>query len=269
MRHEMANRRRLRDRSGNSNRYTVRIEFPVSHRKQKPGNHSNRYTKRLPLASSDVVPGCASPASRDATRGASPSAAVISSHSPLVTRSHLRNGFRQGTASAVPKSRPNSGVSTPEGRGLICGSICETRSSHCSFRLSLTATNPPRKRFLIETPSRIEIPVSYRNKRTHPFLIETRSICCEHPDFSTREGGPLNKMRPFQRVNLRGKADERGVGSCNLYFVRRSRTLSLSTFPSTVFPSRRARAALITAPICFSESAPASAMASSMAWWTS
>jgi hypothetical protein len=133
----------------------------------------------------------------------------------------------------------------------------------------LSGTNPPGKRFLIETLLRIEIPVSYRKQRTGPFLIETRSICCEHPDFSTRGGGPLSKMRPFQRVNLRGGADEHSVGSCSFYFVRRSRTLSLRTFPSTVFPSRRARAALITAPICFSESAPASAMASSMAWWTS
>jgi len=130
-------------------------------------------------------------------------------------------------------------------------------------------TNLPGKRFLIETPSRIEIPVSYRKQRTGPFLIETRSICCEHPDFSTQEGVRTNIMRPFQLINLRGGADERSAGLCRLYLVRRSRTLSLSTFPSTVFPSRRARAALITAPICFSESAPASAMASSMAWWTS
>ena len=101
------------------------------------------------------------------------------------------------------------------------------------------------------------------------FLIETRSICCEHPDFSSWKGVHPNKLRPFQLVNPRGGADERSAGFCRLYLVRRSRTLSLSTFPSTVFPSRRARAALITAPICFSESAPASAMASSMAWWTS
>jgi hypothetical protein len=46
---------------------------------------------------------------------------------------------------------------------------------------------------------------------------------------------------------------------------RRSRTLSLRTLPSTVLPSRRARAALITAPICLSESASVSATASSMA----
>ena len=48
-------------------------------------------------------------------------------------------------------------------------------------------------------------------------------------------------------------------------YPSRSRTLSLKTFPSTVFPSSFARAALITAPICFNESAPVSAIASSMA----
>jgi hypothetical protein len=46
---------------------------------------------------------------------------------------------------------------------------------------------------------------------------------------------------------------------------RRSRTRSLRTFPSTVFPSSFIFAALITAPICFSESAPVSAIASSIA----
>ena len=51
--------------------------------------------------------------------------------------------------------------------------------------------------------------------------------------------------------------------------VRRSRTLSLRALPSMDLPSRRERAALITAPICFRESAPASSMACSMAWWSS
>jgi hypothetical protein len=133
----------------------------------------------------------------------------------------------------------------------------------------LSGKNPPGKRFLIETLPRIEIPVSDRKQRTGPFLIETRSVCCGHPDFSSRKGVHENKMRPFQLVNLRGEADERSVGFGRLYLVRRSRTLSLRTFPSTVLPSSRASAALITAPICFNESAPASAMASSMAWWTS
>ena len=42
---------------GNSNRYTVRIEFPVSYRKQKTASHSNRYTRCRLLASRDAVPG--------------------------------------------------------------------------------------------------------------------------------------------------------------------------------------------------------------------
>jgi hypothetical protein len=58
---------------------------------------------------------------------------------------------------------------------------------------------------------------------------------------------------------------ERHQGFPADFSVRRSRTRSLKALPSTDFPSRRARAALITAPICFSESAPASAMAASTA----
>ncbi len=46
---------------------------------------------------------------------------------------------------------------------------------------------------------------------------------------------------------------------------RRSRTRSESALPSTVLPSRRARAALMTAPICFGELAEVSAIAASMA----
>ena len=142
-------------------------------------------------------------------------------------------------------------------------------TSYFPSRLLLPATNPPGKRFLIETVSRIEIPVSYRKQRTGPFLIATRNANSGNRDFSSREGVLTNKMWPFQLVDLRGEADECSGSFGYLYLVRRSRTLSLSTFPSTVFPSRRARAALITAPICFNESAPASAMACSMAWWTS
>src|SRR5277367_4002450 len=36
-------KRRRNEGSANSNRYTVRIEFPVSYRKQTIGAHSNRY----------------------------------------------------------------------------------------------------------------------------------------------------------------------------------------------------------------------------------
>src|ERR1039458_10102657 len=46
---------------------------------------------------------------------------------------------------------------------------------------------------------------------------------------------------------------------------RRSLTRSDNIFPSTVFPSRRALAALITAPMAFGEFAPVFAMAASIA----
>jgi imidazole glycerol phosphate synthase glutamine amidotransferase subunit len=45
------------------------------------------------------------------------------------TTSPLPNGFREGTASAVPKSPANSGVLTPEVRGMAARSIHEAGSS--------------------------------------------------------------------------------------------------------------------------------------------
>jgi hypothetical protein len=44
-------------------------------------------------------------------------------------RSHLLNGLRAGTASAVPKSSENSGVLTPEVHLLVAKSIYEMTSS--------------------------------------------------------------------------------------------------------------------------------------------
>src|SRR5258708_31160852 len=49
------------------------------------------------------------------------------------------------------------------------------------------------------------------------------------------------------------------------FHERRWRTRSLSALPSTALPSRAALAALTTAPICFIEFAPVSAMALVMA----
>ncbi|HKI13297.1 MAG TPA: imidazole glycerol phosphate synthase subunit HisH [Candidatus Acidoferrum sp.] len=45
------------------------------------------------------------------------------------TTSHLSNSSWEGTASAVPKSPANSGVLTPEARGMVTRSINETPSS--------------------------------------------------------------------------------------------------------------------------------------------
>jgi hypothetical protein len=42
----------------NSNRYTVRIEFPVAYRKQTVGTHSNWYTNGRSLASRDAALTC-------------------------------------------------------------------------------------------------------------------------------------------------------------------------------------------------------------------
>jgi hypothetical protein len=64
--------------AGNSNRYTVRIEFPVSYGKQTIASHSNRYARRRLSASRDAMPGRASPASRDAVPGRLPLAALRS-----------------------------------------------------------------------------------------------------------------------------------------------------------------------------------------------
>ena len=209
------------------------------HRKQRPGSLSTRYTKGVPIA-----------------------------HLCKINRQPELIESRVSRSKQSPLPKINRQLSCPacpdEGRE----SATRWRSNGSGDLLAQPAifANPE---FLIKTPSRIEIPVSARKQRTGAFLIETRSMCFENPDFSAREGVHSNKMRPFQLLNLRGGAGERSVGLGCLYLVRRWRTLSLRSFPSTVLPSRRARAALITAPICFSESAPASAIASSMAWVTS
>jgi hypothetical protein len=60
------------------------------------------------------------------------------------------------------------------GRSLASRAAVPGRPLFKSLRLP-SGENPPRKRFLIETVSRIEIPVSYRKQRTGPILIATRT----------------------------------------------------------------------------------------------
>ena len=295
----------------------LQAESGTSHRKQRPGALSSRYTKSLPLVSRDAVPGRSSLTSPDAVptkpapsarHSASPGrkawvnqktcVSTFCAASPAQAFCPARLAIFQTQISVRPslpasvprdvkinrqpeliESRVSRSKQSPLpkiNRQLSCPacpdegreSATRWRSNGSGDLLAQPAifANPE---FLIKTPSRIEIPVSARKQRTGAFLIETRSMCFENPDFSAREGVHSNKMRPFQLLNLRGGAGERSVGLGCLYLVRRWRTLSLRSFPSTVLPSRRARAALITAPICFSESAPASAIASSMAWVTS
>ena len=79
---------------------------------------------------------------------------------------------------------------------------------------------------------------------------------------SHRRGG--SQTRPY-KTNTRRETVIQSYGLPADFSVKRSRTLSLSALPSTALPSSLARAAFTTAPICFSESAPDSEMASSMA----
>jgi hypothetical protein len=82
--------------------------------------------------------------------------------------------------------------------------------------------------------------------------------------------GQFRPILPAERADLSGLV---GCSPGHSWradsYERRSRTLSLRSFPSTVLPSSLARAALMTAPICFGESAEVSSMASSMARATS
>jgi hypothetical protein len=70
--------------------------------------------------------------------------ATLSSRQRATFRSHLIDGFRQGTASAVPVSPENSGVSTPEGCGRIGRRIYETSSRHLPLSTSFAIVCPPK-----------------------------------------------------------------------------------------------------------------------------
>jgi hypothetical protein len=70
--------------------------------------------------------------------------ATLSSRQRASFRSHLIDGFRQGTASAVPVRPENSGVSTPEGCGRIGRRIYETSSRHLPLSTSFAIVCPPK-----------------------------------------------------------------------------------------------------------------------------
>ena len=76
---------------------------------------------------------------------------------PLVTRSHLINDSRQGTASAVPKNAGNSGVSTPEAHEVTGRSNNGTGSSHSpALRPSRRPNGSLSIAFLTGTPKQLE-----------------------------------------------------------------------------------------------------------------
>src|ERR1700690_1859106 len=170
----------------NSNRYTVRIEFPVSCRKQRIEHHSNRYKKpgtfaHFPEINRNIIlieslvshskQRTGAQINRNISGTCSPAAAFSLSHfqfliatlsriekqlnskkikektfsnsnknrhfaTRLFPRIYPINNFRHGTAfhpehrrrAAVPISRAISGVSTPEGRGLVAVCLCDSGS---------------------------------------------------------------------------------------------------------------------------------------------
>jgi hypothetical protein len=86
-------------------------------------------------------------------------------------------GTRMQAESGVSRRKQRLGAhSTRYAKGLPLASrdAVPGRGSPAT-RLLTPPTNSPRKRFLIATVLRIEIPVSYRKQRTGPFLIATRT----------------------------------------------------------------------------------------------
>ena len=70
------------------------------------------------------------------------------------------------------RTQAKSGVSHRKQR-IGAHSTRYAKGVSLAFRHRTLATNPPGKRFLIETPPRIEIPVTHSYERRKHFLIET------------------------------------------------------------------------------------------------
>ena len=155
MRNETTNRRRGEE-SQNSNRYTVRIEFPVSYRKQTAGAHSDRYNSRGYVARLCKI-----------------------NRQPELIESHVSRSKQ----SPLPKI--NRQLSCP-----FCPDVgresAKRRRSNGSGGLLARPTIFTNPKFLIATAPRIEIPVSYRKQRTGPFLIATRNDVSPYPETPSR-----------------------------------------------------------------------------------
>ena len=163
----------------NSNRYTVRIEFPVSHRKQRTEPNSNRYTKCRVLASLCITPG----------RSLLPSRCIIPGRSLLPSRRLVPRHF---SAAHFRKINRNT--------ALIESPISHSkqRSAHQInrniSRARLARLAPPTPQTLNPTTCQInrhtlllEFAVSYRKQSSLIILIATKTVVL--PQRSSGFGG--------------------------------------------------------------------------------
>jgi len=232
-------------RSSNRQTYGL-LEMNVSCTKQREGGVSNRQCFAL-FPRYFVSPSAASPRQPARRAFALPKACPA-----CPERSRRERSQRAGTAlltGGLSLRAASSGVNECLSMILPVARFTRARSSREKWHLlefSLSRAKSVASKFLIDNFRAL-------------FQTLPRRLACR--DVALAKACPERSRRKrSRRAGTRMR-----LFTFSLPYERRSRTLSLRTFLSTVFPSSLARAAFTTAPICLRESAPVSAMASSTA----
>jgi hypothetical protein len=139
----------------NSNRYTVRIEFPVSHRKQRTGPNSSRYTNCRLLASRCIIPG----------RSLLPSRRVVPRHFSIA---RFRKINRNNALIESPVSCSEQRIARQINRDISSARLARLASPTSQ---TLNPTTCPINRHT----NLLEFAVSYRKQSNLKILIETKT----------------------------------------------------------------------------------------------